>query len=604
MRLVVVLFLFFFVANCCAQLPISYRFESRQDSLFFEKNTDIFPKTAFDSTSIAQILRGGVLTLHRRTFLEAAVDSVIFFEEKKEKSRQKRALAYVHLGKQYKWGKLRNGNVNDAFLAQIGFRERLLDGKPLLSTEIFDIEERLLNYAENNGYPFARVWLDSLVTKNGEVSAALMMQTGAVFILDSIRTEGSAKIGLKFLENYLDFRKGAVFSRSKVLKITQRLAELPYLTEKRRPSVSFTEIKTARLTLFLDNKKASQWDFLVGVQPTIAADGGQKFTITFNGKADFQNVLGRGERLFLSLENVRPESPRLNAKFTYPFILNLPFGFDGAFDFYQNDSTYLETRTNLGGQYMLGGSDYVKIFWQNYNSNNLIINALQIIGTKKLPPTLDVTTNMFGLEFQRQRLDYRFNPRRGFLGILRGSAGIRQVQRNSDILALSDPNNPQFDFSKLYDTVTLRSFQYRIDAKADFFLPILTRATLKFGISSGVLLSAAPISQNEQYRIGGSQLLRGFDEQSLFATQYAVGTLEYRLLTGQNSYLYAFGDAAYIQNLTRTASSFDTPIGFGLGLTFQTPVGLFGVSFALGKQGSNPIDFRNVKTHFGYLSLF
>jgi outer membrane protein assembly factor BamA len=604
MRIVVALFLLFFVLNCCAQLPILYRFESRQDSLFFQKNNDILPQKTPEAVVMTQILRGPILNLHRRTYLEAAVDSVVFVEKKIGKDTQKQAVVYLHLGKPYKWGTLRNGNVNAAFLAQIGYRERLLDGKPLVSTEIFEIEERLLNYAENNGYPFARVWLDSLVTKNGTISAALMMQTGAVFILDSIRTEGSAKINLRFLENYLDFRKGAIFSRTKMLKVSQRLAELPYLTEKKRPSVSFTEIGTARLALFVDNKKASQWDFLVGVQPTTTADGVNKFLITFNGKADFQNILGRGERLFLNFENVRPESPRLNVKVTYPFILNLPFGFDGAFDLYKRDSTYLETHTNLGGQYMLGGADYVKVFWQNYKANNLVINSLQIIGAKKLPSTLDVTTNMFGLEFQRQTLDYRFNPRRGYQAMLRAATGVRQVQRNSDILALTDPNNAKFDFSKLYDTVTLRSFQYRIDLKTDFFLPILKRATLKFGITGGALLSATPISQNEQYRLGGSRLMRGFDEESLFATQYAIGTLEYRLLIGRNSYFYGFADGGYIQNFTRTTRVSDTPIGFGAGITFETKVGLFGVSLAVGKQAANPLDFRNAKTHFGYVSLF
>jgi outer membrane protein assembly factor BamA len=604
MRIIAFIFLLHFSLNCVAQLPLIYHFESRQDSLFFQKNTDILPKTASDSASIAAILRGGILALHRQTYLEAAVDSVVFLGKTVGKKIDKQALVYLHLGKMYKWGTLRNGNVDAAFLTQIGFRERLLDGKPLLSSEIFDIEERLLTYAENNGYPFARVWLDSLTMHNGEISAALMMHTGAVFVIDSLRIEGTAKISLRFLENYLDFKKGAVFNRAKVLKISQRLAELPYLTEKKRPSVSFTEIRTARLALFLENKKASLWDFLVGVQPTTTADGAQKFLITFNGKADFQNVLGHGERLYLNFENVRPESPRLNVKVTYPFILNLPFGFDGAFDLYKRDTTYLETRTNLGGQYMLGGADYVKIFWQNYKANNLIINSLQIIDSKKLPPTLDVTTNMFGLEFQRQTLDYRFNPRRGLLGILRGSAGIRQVKRNSDILSLKDPNKPKFDFSTLYDTITLRNFQYRIDLKTDIFLPILKRAALKIGVTSGVLLTATPISQNEQYRIGGSRLLRGFDEESLFATRYVVGTLEYRLLIGRNSYLYAFGDAGYLQNITRTTQTSDTPIGFGAGITFETKVGLFGVTLAVGKQAANPLDLRNVKTHFGYVSLF
>jgi outer membrane protein assembly factor BamA len=593
-----------FTFNCCAQLPIFYRFESRQDSLFFQKNGDILPKTAVDTVSVRSVLRGGILNLHRRTYLEASVDYIIFEEKQEATTLKKQALVYLHLGQPYKWGKLRNGNVDAAFLTQIGFRERLLDGKPLLANAIFEIEERLLNYAENNGYPFARVWLDSLVVQNNDISAALMMTTGAVFILDSVHTEGSAKISAGFLENYLDLRKGAIFSRSKVLKTAQRLAELPYLTERKRPSVSFTEIKTVRLNLFLDNRKASQWDFLVGVQPTTSADGAQKFLITFNGKADFQNVLGRGERLFLNFENVRPESPRLNVKMTYPYVLNLPFGFDGAFDLYKRDTTYLETHLNLGGQYLIGGSDYVKLFWQNYKANNLQINALQIINFKKLPPTLDVTTNMVGIEFQKQTLDYRFNPRRGFGGLLRGSAGIRQVQRNNDILALTDLNNPKFDFTRLYDTVTLRSFQYKIDLKADFFYPILKRSTIKLGITGGALLTTAPISQNEQYRLGGSRLMRGFDEESLFATQYAVGTLEYRLLIGRNSYLYTFGDAGYIQNFTQAIRVSDTPIGFGAGITFETKVGLFGVSLALGKQGENPVDFRNVKTHFGYVSLF
>jgi outer membrane protein assembly factor BamA len=605
MRIVVAIyFLFSLLYNCSAQLALTHCFESRQDSLFAQKNKDIFPNNASDSVSIAEILRGGILTLHRRTLLESSVDSVVFRRIINQKDTAKHAFVHWHLGKPYKWGSLRNGNVDGAFLAQIGFREGLLNGKPMLSTAIFETEDQLLTYAENNGYPFARVWLDSIVAKNGEISAALMMNTGAVFVIDSIRTEGSAKINLAFLQNYLDLRKGMIFSRAKVLKVSQRLAELPYLTEKKRPSVGFTDIQTARLTLFLDNRKASQWDFLVGVQPTTTADGGQKFLVTFNGKADFQNVLGRGERLFMNFENVRPESPRLNVKITYPFILNLPFGFDGAFDLYKRDTTYLETRTNIGGQYMLGGSDYIKIFWQNYKANNLLINDLQIISTKKLPATLDVTTNMLGIEGQRQTLDYRFNPRRGYLTILRGSAGIRQVFQNNDILALTDPNNLKFDFSKLYDTVTFRSFQYRLDLKADFFVPIQKRATLKMSLTSGILLTPSPISQNEQYRLGGSRLLRGFDEESLFATRYAVGTLEYRLLIGRNSYLYAFSDAGYIQNVTRTSRTFDTPIGMGAGITFETRVGLFGVSLAIGKQAENAFDFRNVKTHFGYVSLF
>jgi outer membrane protein assembly factor BamA len=578
-----------------AQKAMVYHLENAKDSTFFIKKINP-AQTATDSADALQILRGSVLTLHRQAFLEASVDSFAtvdtFFH------------AYIHVGTRYEWAQLRNGSVSDAFLAQVGFREKLFENKAFIYSEIADIEYKLLTYAEDNGYPFAQVWLDSLRINDGKMSAALMMRTGEVFRFDTLNTEGLARVSPKFLQNYLSLKKGELFNRSKVLSISQRIAELPFLQERKKPTVSFLEDRTAVLNLFLDPKKASKWDFMVGVLPSTTPSGDQKFTISLNGNVDFHNLLGLGERIFANYESFRPESPRFNVKLAYPYILNLPFGFDGSFDLYKRDSAYLETNLNLGAQYLLGGSDYLKLFWNNYNSNNLIINKLQIISNKRLPNTLDVETNTVGLEFLKQRLDYRFNPRRGWSVLLRGGAGVREVSKNSDILNLKDPNDATFNFAKLYDTVSVKSFQYVVDSKIEYYIPFLKRAAIKMSVTSGLKFTSAPISLNEQYRIGGNKILRGFDEESVFATRYVVGTLEYRLLIGRNSYLYLFGDAGYVENVTRTAQVYDNPMGLGGGITFETGVGLFGVSLAVGKQLDNAFDFRNVKAHFGYVSLF
>jgi hypothetical protein len=42
--------------------------------------------------------------------------------------------------------------------------------------------------------------------------------------------------------------------------------------------------------------------------------------------------------------------------------------------------------------------------------------------------------------------------------------------------------------------------------------------------------------RNELFQIGGNRLLRGFDEESQFVSQYLVPSVEYRYLIGQNSY--------------------------------------------------------------------
>ena len=593
------IFLFFtliFHLESYAQLSMQIVFENEKDSLFFTKNQPDFSKKLTDSAAVVSLLRGVTGSFHKQAYLESSFD----FISKKDSI----LILKFHLGNRYEWAQLRNGNVSEAFLAQVGYREKLFENKAFIYSEIVDIEEKLLSYAEDNGYPFAQVWLDSLVIQNSQISAALMMKTGAIFKFDTINTEGSVKISSTYLQNYLELKKGAFFSRSKILQISRRLADLPFLSERKKPTITFKENNTATINLFLENKKASRWDFLVGVQPNTTTNGSQKFTITFNGNADFQNLLGLGERIFANFENLRPQSPRLNLKVTYPYILNFPFGFDGSFDLYKRDSVYIETRLNLGAQYMLGGNDYLKLFWNNYKSNNLIINALQITQTKQLPATLDISTNTFGLELSKQKLDYRLNPRRGWSLILRGSAGVRQVRKNSDILNLKDSSDSTFNFSKLYDTLSLKNFQYTISSQSAYYVPFLKRGVLKIGIQGGFIFTTSLISQNEQYRIGGNRILRGFNEESIFASRYAVGTLEYRFLLGRNSYLYAFGDVGYVEDVTRTTQRYDTPIGFGAGITFETKVGLFGFTLAAGREQGNPIDFRNTKTHFGYVSLF
>ena len=123
-------------------------------------------------------------------------------------------------------------------------------------------------------------------------------------------------------------------------------------------------------------------------------------------------------------------------------------------------------------------------------------------------------------------------------------------------------------------------------------------------VQGGYLISESPVYLNEQFRIGGNRLLRGFDEEFIFATNYTVGTLEYRLLIGQNSYLYLFGDYAYVEDITTLKRDIFQPFGYGTGITFETSVGLFGISLAFGGRSGSPVDFSAPKVHFGYVSLF
>lgn len=105
-------------------------------------------------------------------------------------------------------------------------------------------------------------------------------------------------------------------------------------------------------------------------------------------------------------------------------------------------------------------------------------------------------------------------------------------------------------------------------------------------------------------RIGGSRLLRGFDEQSIYASAYNMATLEYRMMIMRNSYFFLFMDAAYVHRKFNNTVFQDFPFGFGAGITFGTKIGIFGLTYALGQQKYKSIDFRKTKIHFGYVVTF
>ncbi len=98
--------------------------------------------------------------------------------------------------------------------------------------------------------------------------------------------------------------------------------------------------------------------------------------------------------------------------------------------------------------------------------------------------------------------------------------------------------------------------------------------------------------------------MRGFDEASILASQYAVGTLEYHYLIGLNSYLFSFLDVGWAKNNVPGYNLNSSFTGLGLGMAMEKKAGIFNLSFAVGKQGSNGLDLHDSKIHLGYVSFF
>ena len=542
--------------------------------------------TYLDSSQFFQLMKELIQDLHNESYLEASLDSLVRLDSNLYK-------VVLHMGKPYRWLQIEPGNIPKNWLAKAGFREKLFRKRLVNFPQLKKIQNSLLEVAEDNGFPFAKVYLEDISISPGNISASFQLNRDSLILIDGLVNNGDVLISSIYLENYLGIKTNSLYSRTKILRIKDRVKELPFLQLDGDPTITFLDNR-ARINLSLKKKRSSKFDFIIGVLPNNAESG--RLLITGNFMGEMINQFGKGERIFASFEQLRPQTQELELQFNYPYLLDLPFGVDVQFNLYRRDTTFLNTGFDMGVQYLMEGGNYIKAFWNNRSSNLLSVDEEAIRRTQTLPENLDFNNALFGLELLQQKLDYRYNPRSGWSIYFKGGAGTKKIKVNNTIESL--------DIEGLYDTIQLRSAQYQIDTRLEAYLPTFSRSTIKFGFRGGALLSDNPIYKNEQYRIGGNQILRGFDEESIFATTFGVFTTEYRLLIGQNSYLYTFGDLAYVEDKTFTNDFSDQIFGFGAGITFETSVGLFALSLAYGSQQNNPIDFSTPKLHFGYVSLF
>lgn len=547
---------------------------------------------SFPSASrLMQALQEIVPGLQEKGWLAASIDSIGITQQNYD--------AYVFLGQQYRWAAVSFDSVPAGVMIQAAINKEQWSGRTLSPKQISRVTRKLLEWAENNGYPFAQVALR--LDDSGSVERLrghLLLDKGSFERLDTIEIKGDVKVSRDFILNYLDIRQGAPYNEQKLRTISARLRELSFLQERSPWSVKFSEEGNA-LTLDLTGKKSNQLNALVGLLPNSAETG--KFLLTIDALLAFQNILSQGEKISVSYQNLQYKSPRLKAELGYPYLLNTPVGVDLRFDLFKKDTSFRRTTLLAGLRYQLSPAEYVLVSYNNQSNRLITIDTASIKASKKLPDNIDVSANGAGIEFGWNRTDYRLSPRRGWEGRISGTGLKRAVRKSDEITRLNDGSG--FDYNSLYDTLISRREQYIISGNLAYYIPLAPKLVFRPAYSGG-WSGGASLFRNELFQIGGFRSLRGFDEQSIFASQYHILSLELRLLLDQNSYVSLFSDNGYVVSEFNGYYNDDLYNGFGLAATLETRSGLFTIGYALGRNEANPIQFRQSKIHFGYVAFF
>ena len=467
--------------------------------------------------------------------------------------------------------------------------ERLLDlmdtrrGRPL-DPEILNSDiDRILRLYERSGYPFAKMRVGEFTTstESGEMYITLHVEEGQRMRVNDLLLVGIRRTRKAYIEYLADIRQGEWLDRE--------LDDMYRDIEAAQVFSRFDPIEVIRVTddeiMLVINAEEDQpgvFDIVLGYQPP--SDNTAASGFVGNGHLDLRSLFGMGRRISLRLNRLPGQISTLNAQYADPYFWGLPFSLEAGFDGIQQDSTYSQQIYKGALGYRLGnGFDAFATLKRETTrpgqAGIALINGIQRI------PRSEVT--FWGFSLRYMRLDRAMNPRAGF-HMTTSLEGGRKKRSASTIDLNGDSTNT---------TIAVR--QQRLEVITRLYRPLFDRSVFVLGTDTRILVSSE-FDTSDLFRFGGAQSLRGYDEERFRGRIVHRSLLEMRYILDRNSYAYLFFDVGYIDrpatpDLEKEQGFFP---GYGLGIQFESGIGLINTSLALSTQ-DNP---SQAKVHVG-LSL-
>ena len=460
--------------------------------------------------------------------------------------------------------------------------------------------DQIVDFFQKNGYPFTSVKMDSIKLENKKLSGYIAINPGPKIIWDTLTIKGDINLAKYYLENYLGIKVGKLYNEQLFREASKKIKELPFVTLNEPPKIIFYQNK-ASIQLNLKKKSANFINGVIGILPnTSSALTGNESQLVITGdmKLNLGNSFGYGEKIKLNWRRMQTESQQLNTEEDIPFILQSFIGVTHSLNLLKQDTSFINYTNRIGIKYDVSSKQSFTGFWENETTNRL---SSETLSNSNLS-SVNGSQNTYGLKLFINWLDYKYNPRKGFLLNLEAKSGIKKIigskKDNKVVIPLSEANNILYSI-----LVPEKSMIYEGRMQVEGYIPIWKVISLKLANNSGFKYNAY-LLDNDLFRLGGFQFLRGFDQQSIFVTNYSIFTTEIKILFEENSFFNLFFDYSILEKLTLTEKTINQSSALGAGINFQTKPGIFSISYALGKFSDTNFNFSSAKIHFGFINLF
>jgi len=416
----------------------------------------------------------------------------------------------------------------------------------------------IISFFEINGFSFTSIYLDSIKEKDDLLIANLIIEPSEKRHITNVVIKGYPNFPRKFLKHFVGIKKNNLFNLKTLGLINDRLNQLSFTTQIKKPAVLFNKDSTS-IFLYLKKKSNNTFDGIVGFSNQPSSN-----KIQLNGYLDLNlnNIFNNGESLKLNWKSFQKSSKSLNIQFKSPYIFNTAITPDFQFSIYKQDSTYLNSKTAIQLFYEINRNNSFTLIYSGEKSN-----LIQSLTTNN--NITNFNNNFYGVSYAyfKRIASNNFIPFK-FLMETQFLIGNRKI-------------------------LATKEQQTKLNIKGTYLINFNTKNSILFK-SENALLNANNYYQNELYRIGGINTIRGFDEQSIFTSKYSITSLEYYYTINKNNALYTITDFALIKDFTLNSQKL---YSIGLGLFFKTKESTINISYVIGKNNETQFNFKNSKFH-------
>ena len=531
------------------------------------------PSRRMDSVALSEKLKQLLQKLHQEGYREAMV---LF-----EKSHQWEV--YWKPGPYYFVKHLKAGESLENNIFWKEFHEYWIDRRFHLDTFEKSMQEFAYG-ASDDDWP-AQIRLDHMDYRQigiDSIGVTLILKSSSFQIhqLDSIKLRKTGRINRGPLIKILGIENPGDISMKEVYSIPERLSNFTSLELEEAPTIIARKGGLGILDLSFKSMPKDKFDILIGLIP-----GNSTNSTRLSAWADVSlfSPFRQGERLTFNYEGLSQGSQELYGSLEVPFIFRSPFllSFDG------NIRKREEDFLNLGAK--LGLAVYLKNNWMSQitlglkSSRILKSGLLDSLSANTLS---DNNINSVGIGITKGMYDLAIKERDQYWHSLSFSWGRNLFYEGGKEIANQDRQSQT--------SLTLNG---RLGMEK-----ILAKEWAVFVQLAAYYLSQRQYFLNDFDWLGGAKTIRGFNENSFVANQYAYINTECRWLFEGSSYIYFLTDVAYIGNSLEERDDF--VYAFGTGLQLKTRSSWLNITYAIGAKQDEGLGFSRGRVHIGLTNKF